>query len=83
MSHDDDRAFQLLIWGYCVEGDVCEHDARLAEGDEFRMTQWDRTRSEMSNARIDRGNGWEPLPDWWALQHLPMDWREVQHSNDG
>lgn len=82
MTADEDRAFQLLIWGYSVEGDVAEHDALLAENDGVTRTLWDRTRREMSNARIDRGNGWEPLPDWWALQHLPMEWREAQHSVD-
>jgi hypothetical protein len=80
VSADKDREFQLLIWGYAIEGDVTEHDAMLAEeGGKYR-TLWDRTRRQLDSARIDRGRGWEPVPDWWALNYLPMEWREQQHA---
>lgn len=78
-----DRDFQFLIWGYATEGDVMEHDALLAEGQSQYRTRWDRTRHELNDARIDRGNGWERVPDWWALQYLPMEWQEEQHRVDG
>lgn len=80
---DQERQFQLLMWGYSIEGDVLEHDALLAEGQSYHRTRWDRTRMGLIGHMIDRGNGFEPVPDWWALQYLPMEWREVQHSNDG
>jgi YD repeat-containing protein len=79
---DEYRAFQFLIWGYAVEGDVTENDALLAEGAPSHRTRWDYDRRGLSSARIDRGNGWEPVPDWWALQYLPMEWREEQYSRD-
>lgn len=82
MTDDEERRFQFLIWGYAVEGDVTEHDAMLAEGQgEFR-TRWDRTRYQLNTAMLDRGNGWERVPDWWALNYLPMEWREEQYSRD-
>lgn len=80
---DSYRQFQFLIWGYAIDGDVMEHDALLAEGDSIHMTRWDKTRMGLTGHMIDRGNGWERVPDWWALQYLPMEWREKAHSDGG
>lgn len=71
--------FQMAIWGYVVQGEVIEPDALIAErGDpQFsHMGFWDQTRADLAGAARDRGRGWEPVPDWWALFHLPWSWRE-------
>jgi hypothetical protein len=82
VDNNSDRTFQLLIWGYAIEGDVLEHDALLAEGESHYRTQWDFTRHQLNFQAIDRGNGFERVPDWWGLRHLPMEWREAQYARD-
>jgi hypothetical protein len=63
--------FQVAIWGYSIQGDVLEQDALMAEYEDS-YPLWDRTRRDLASSAIDRGNGWEPVPDWYALHHLPM-----------
>lgn len=80
---DIDWDLQRRIWGFSILGDVCERDAVIAErGDLVNGGLWDQTKRDLARSAIDRGQGWESAPDWWAFHHLPMEWRERAH-NDG
>lgn len=71
----DNLIFQHLIWGYSILGDVTEQDATLAEGtppNDF----WDRTRADLRSVHRSHHDQPVPVPDWWALPHLPVRWRE-------
>ena len=71
--------FQVAIWGYSLLGDVLEQDALMGEyQDSYPL--WDQTRRDLDSCVIDRGNGWERVPDWYALHHLPMPVRERAYA---
>lgn len=58
------------IWGYDVWGepDGIAMMAEQAGGRTFTGgVWWDRDREALKDEWVDRGNGWEPVPDWWAL----------------
>lgn len=70
-----DWRLHIGIWGYAIIGDVLEQDALMGEyRDSYPL--WDRTSSDLATSFRDRGSGWERVPDWHALHHLPMRWRE-------
>lgn len=66
---------QVAIWGYAIVGDdVMQQDAQEAEhgvGISWDLdAEWLRTIELHFEGRITRA------PDWFALPHLPIDWRE-------
>ena len=73
-----DFTFQMLIWNHAMLGER-SFDAMVAETRRFFPVEgpWDFTRHDLNAAKVDRGSGWEPVPDWWALRHLPMRTREA------
>lgn len=74
---DESVDFQLLIWGYAITGDACEHSALVAESRRPSLDGWwDATSNQLASQGISDGRLWRRVPDWWALKHLPMAWRE-------
>lgn len=77
----------MTLFRHDISGDVCERDAMIAElGDLFGGGFWDLTRVDLATCLRDMGMGWEPVPFWYALYHLPFDWRESTYAselNDG
>ena len=62
--------FSLQIWGYAVHGhsDLAIMAEQRPDDQTFLSNWWDRTPTDIAHERIDRGNGWEPVPLWWALR---------------
>lgn len=62
---------QQRIWGWAVLGDGGERDALIAErGGPCEGGLWDLTEQDLAGSFRDAGEGWERVPDWWALLHL-------------
>jgi hypothetical protein len=65
-----DWQIHMGIWGYHVGGEP-DGIAMMAEQPGARTicgkVWWDRDRYGLKDEWIDRGNGWEPVPEFWAL----------------
>lgn len=72
-----DWRLQVGIWKWAVQGDVTEQDSLTSEfPNRYGCGFWDQTQADLDSVRIDRGRGWESVPEWYAFHHLPMAWRE-------
>ena len=64
--------FQHRVWGWSLIGnepdprDALRNPAFIAEGYE-RDGWWDHDWTWLGFQKIDRGDGWQKVPDWWAL----------------
>lgn len=77
-------SLQFQLWGYAYTGDVLERSALIAEqrpGAEH-YCPWDQTRASLERSLVSDGVTWRRVPDWWALTHLPMSWREDAHASN-
>ncbi|MGH9023888.1 MAG: hypothetical protein ACRDV9_12445 [Acidimicrobiia bacterium] len=69
--------FQVMVWGHAVLGEIAEPNALLVEQEWPPSTHlWDLTYEDLEYTAIDRGNGWEKPPYWYALRQLPWSMRE-------
>lgn len=81
-----DLAAQLAFWGWAITGDALDRNALIAElrptDPGIHFDPWDGTHSSLHTQMISDGTTWRRVPDWWALKHLPMSWREAAHAAD-
>lgn len=78
----EDYAVNMGLFGYDCWGP--DRTNRIAGLSELRLDRtvavdwygwWDLTALDLDNQLIDRGNGWERAPDWWALRGLAVEAR--------
>ena len=61
--------FQILIWGYELQGDP-ELSAQIAEvrvGSGYSFVPWDQTAQDLATMELWYGSERQPTPERWAL----------------
>lgn len=69
---------QMQLWGYDTAGQVVEFTAMISEQPEWDATPvgyplWDHDAAWLLSMRLCTGDSWRPVPDWWALPHIPKE----------